>query len=91
MIRRIAITLAAVTAAGFIAAAPASANGLDAHAGGHAGIEAGWAIGEYQNRRPVRDHHREGAGSLLRRGARLDRSLTPPPGVHNRRRAPGWE
>ncbi|MGW0647043.1 hypothetical protein [Streptomyces badius] len=49
MIRRIAITLAAVAAAGFVAAAPASANGWDAHAGGHAGIEAGWASGEYQN------------------------------------------
>ncbi|MGW6580644.1 hypothetical protein ACWF76_14870 [Streptomyces globisporus] len=49
MIRRIAITLAAVAAAGFVAAAPAAANGPDTHAGGHAGIEGGWAIGEYQN------------------------------------------
>ncbi|ARI56200.1 MULTISPECIES: hypothetical protein [Streptomyces] len=50
MIRRIAITLAAVAAAGFVAAAPASASGWDGHAGGgHAGIEGGWAIGEYQN------------------------------------------
>ncbi|MFB8382297.1 hypothetical protein [Streptomyces rubiginosohelvolus] len=52
MIRRIAITLASAAAAGFVAAAPASANGTndwDAHAGGHAGIEAGWASGEYQN------------------------------------------
>ncbi|ALU91973.1 MULTISPECIES: hypothetical protein [Streptomyces] len=50
MIRRIAITLAAVAAAGFVAAAPASANGENGHTGaGHAGIEAGWAIGEYQN------------------------------------------
>ncbi|MFF2862807.1 hypothetical protein ACFVSX_23335 [Streptomyces rubiginosohelvolus] len=50
MIRRIAITLAAVAAVGFVAAAPASANGENGHAGaGHAGIEAGWAIGEYQN------------------------------------------
>ncbi len=31
-------------------AAPASASGWDGHAGGgHAGIEGGWAIGEYQN------------------------------------------
>ncbi|MFJ9917721.1 hypothetical protein ACIRSF_00275 [Streptomyces rubiginosohelvolus] len=45
MIRRIAITLAAVAAAGFVAAAPASANGFDGHAGG----QGGWAIGEYQN------------------------------------------
>ncbi|MFE8911094.1 hypothetical protein [Streptomyces globisporus] len=49
MIRRIAITLAAVAAAGFVAAAPASANDWDGHAGGHAGIEASWASGEYQN------------------------------------------
>ncbi|MBV7249202.1 hypothetical protein [Streptomyces sp. MW-W600-10] len=52
MIRRIAITLAAVAAAGFVAAAPASAHGTndwDAQAGGHSGIEAGWASGEYQN------------------------------------------
>ncbi|MFF3525589.1 hypothetical protein [Streptomyces rubiginosohelvolus] len=52
MIRRIAITLATVAAAGFVAAAPASAhaaNDWDAHAAGHAGIEAGWASGEYQN------------------------------------------
>ncbi|NEB39492.1 hypothetical protein [Streptomyces sp. SID14515] len=50
MIRRIAITLAAVAAAGFVAAAPASANGENGHiGGGHAGIEAGWASGEYQN------------------------------------------
>lgn len=50
MIRRIAITLAAVAAAGFVAAAPASANGEHGNTGGgHAGIEAGWASGEYQN------------------------------------------
>ncbi|MFF0505162.1 hypothetical protein ACFYUH_16395 [Streptomyces fimicarius] len=52
MMRRIAITLATVAAAGFVAAAPASAHGgndWDSHAGGHAGIEAGWASGEYQN------------------------------------------
>lgn len=52
MIRRIAIILAAVAAAGFVAATPASAhaaNDWDPHAAGHAGIEAGWASGEYQN------------------------------------------
>ncbi|MEV1049069.1 hypothetical protein [Streptomyces sp. NPDC049916] len=53
MIRRIAITLAAVAAAGFVAAGPASASGMDGwdgHAGGgHAEIEGGWASGEYQN------------------------------------------
>ncbi|MFH9138697.1 hypothetical protein [Streptomyces sp. NPDC017524] len=53
MIRRIAITLAAVAAAGFVAAGPASAQGTNGWegpaGGGHEEIEGGWASGEYRN------------------------------------------